>query len=95
LWTKGLNAKDIHKEMFLVYGGKCLSREAIHNWFEKFTQGRQKVADDSRQCRAVEIATEATARQVEELIRADKRITIASVINCTRVFPWFSLQHNA
>jgi hypothetical protein len=24
LWAKGLNAKDIHKEMFPVYGGKCL-----------------------------------------------------------------------
>jgi hypothetical protein len=23
LWAKGLNAKDIHKEMFPVYGGKC------------------------------------------------------------------------
>jgi hypothetical protein len=32
LWAKGLNAKDIHKEMFLVYGGKCLSRKAVHNW---------------------------------------------------------------
>jgi hypothetical protein len=32
LWAKGLNAKDIHKEMFSVYGGKCLSRKAVHNW---------------------------------------------------------------
>jgi hypothetical protein len=24
LWAKGLNAKDIHKEMFPVYGRKCL-----------------------------------------------------------------------
>jgi hypothetical protein len=24
--AKGLNAKDIHKEMFSVYGGKYLSR---------------------------------------------------------------------
>jgi hypothetical protein len=30
-----LNAKDINKEMFPVYGGKCLSRKAIHNWVEK------------------------------------------------------------
>jgi hypothetical protein len=28
LWAKGLNAKDIHKEMFPVHGGKCLSRKA-------------------------------------------------------------------
>jgi hypothetical protein len=31
LWAKGLNAKDILKEMFPVYGGKCLSCKAIHN----------------------------------------------------------------
>jgi hypothetical protein len=32
LWAKGLNAKDINKEMFPVYGGKCLSLKAVHNW---------------------------------------------------------------
>jgi hypothetical protein len=35
LWAKGLNAKNIHKAMFSVYGGKCLSRKAVHNWVEK------------------------------------------------------------
>jgi hypothetical protein len=29
LWAKGLNAKDIHKEVFSVYAGKCLSRKAV------------------------------------------------------------------
>jgi hypothetical protein len=32
LWAKGLNAKDIHKEMFPIYCGKCLSRKAVHSW---------------------------------------------------------------
>jgi hypothetical protein len=32
VWAKELNAKDIHKEMFPVYGGKCLSHKAVHNW---------------------------------------------------------------
>jgi hypothetical protein len=32
LWAEGLNAKDIDKEMFSVYGGKCLARKAVHNW---------------------------------------------------------------
>jgi hypothetical protein len=48
LWAKGLNAKDIHKEMFPVYGGKCLSCKAVHNWIEKFSKERSKVADDGR-----------------------------------------------
>jgi hypothetical protein len=29
LWAKGLNAKDIFKEFFSVYGGKCLSLKAF------------------------------------------------------------------
>jgi hypothetical protein len=32
---KRLNAKDIHKEMFPVYGGKFLSRKAVYNWVKK------------------------------------------------------------
>jgi hypothetical protein len=31
LWSKGLNANDIHKEMFSVYGGECLSSKVVHN----------------------------------------------------------------
>jgi hypothetical protein len=48
LWAKGLNAKDIHKEIFPVYGGKCLSCKVVHYWVEKFSQGRSKVPDDAR-----------------------------------------------
>jgi hypothetical protein len=48
LWADGLNAKDIHKEMFPVYDGKCLLCKAFHNWVEIFSQGRSTVADQVR-----------------------------------------------
>jgi hypothetical protein len=48
LWAERLNAKDTHKEMFPIYGVKCLSRKAVHNWVEKFSEGRSKVSDDAR-----------------------------------------------
>jgi hypothetical protein len=48
LWAKGLTAKNIYKEMFPVYCGKCLPRTAVHNWVEKFSQGGSRVADDAR-----------------------------------------------
>jgi hypothetical protein len=79
LCVKGLDAKDIHNEIFSAYGGKCLSRKAVQNWVDKFSQGCAKVADDARRGLPVEIATEATVQLVEELIRADRRITIDSV----------------
>jgi hypothetical protein len=59
LWAKELSIKDIHKEMFHVYGGKCLLCKAVHNWVEKFYQGHSKFADDGLPGRPVEIATEA------------------------------------
>jgi hypothetical protein len=65
--------------MFPVYGGKYLSRKAVHNWVEKLSQGRSKVAVDSRPGRPVQIAQEAIVQQVEVLIRADRRITIDRV----------------
>jgi hypothetical protein len=67
------------KKKFPVYGGKCLSREAAHNWVEKFSQRLSKVADDARSSRPVETQTEATVQRVEESIPADRRITIHSV----------------
>jgi hypothetical protein len=42
LWEKGLNAKDFHKEKFPVYSGKYLWLKAVHNWIDKFSQGRSK-----------------------------------------------------
>jgi hypothetical protein len=62
-----------------VHGGKCLSRKAVHDWVEKFSQGRSKVADDDWPGCSVEITSEATVQQVEELIRGDRRIPIDSV----------------
>jgi cell division FtsZ-interacting protein ZapD len=43
--------------MFSVYGGKCLSCTAVHNWIEKFSQGRSKVANHARTDRTVQNAT--------------------------------------
>jgi transposase len=79
LWANGHNEKDIHKEIFPIYGGKCLSRKAVHNWVENFSQGQSKDVDDTRPGRLVEIATETTVQRVEELSRADRKITIDSV----------------
>jgi hypothetical protein len=39
LREKGLNSKDIYKEIFPVYGGKCLSRKEDRNWVEKRGKG--------------------------------------------------------
>jgi hypothetical protein len=54
--------------MFPVYGGRCLSRKAVHNWVEKFSQGRLKVADD-------ETEVSKWLRQVKRLLCCGFRCT--------------------
>jgi ribulose 1,5-bisphosphate synthetase/thiazole synthase len=43
LLAKGLSAKDIHTEMFPVYGGKCLSRKAVPNRVENVSLMTKKL----------------------------------------------------
>jgi len=48
LWAKGMAAKDIYKEMLPMYGEHCLSRQAVHNWVQKFSEGRTSIEDKHR-----------------------------------------------
>ena len=48
LWAKGMAAKDIHKEMLPMYGEHCLSRQAVRNWVQKFSEGRTSIEDEHR-----------------------------------------------
>jgi hypothetical protein len=49
LWAKGLNAKDIHKEVLLVISRKCVSRKAVHNWVANVSLLTKKF---KRKCRS-------------------------------------------
>jgi len=60
---KNMEVKDIHKEMLPMYGEHCLSRQAINNWVQKFSEGRTSIEDEHRAGRPVEIATPETFRQ--------------------------------
>jgi len=46
-----------------MYGEHCLSRQAIHNWVQNFSEGRTSIKDEHRAGRPVEIATPETFRQ--------------------------------
>ena len=60
LWAKKMEAKDIHKEMLPMYGEHCLSHQAVHNWVQKFSEGRTSIKDEHRGSRPVETATPET-----------------------------------
>ena len=67
---KKMEAKDIHKEMLPMYGEHCLSRQA------KFSEGLTSIEDEHRAGRPVEIATPETSQRVEDIIQAERRVTV-------------------
>jgi len=85
----GGEAKDIHKEMLPMYSELCLSRQAVHNWVQKFSEGRTSIEDKRRVGRPVEIATSETLQHVEDIIRAERRVTIdavATAVGCSQAY---------
>ena len=48
LWAKDMAAKDTNKEMLPMYGEHCLSRQAVHNWVQTFSEGRTSIEDEHR-----------------------------------------------
>ena len=51
-------------------GEHCLSRQAVHNWVQKFLEGRTSIEDEHRPGRPVEIATPETLQQPKEFYAA-------------------------
>ena len=84
---KKMEAKDIYKEMLPMYGEHCLSSQAVHNWVQKFSEGWTSIEDEHRAGRPVEIATPETLQRVEDIIPAERRVTVdavATAIGCSR-----------
>jgi hypothetical protein len=65
--------------MFPVYGGKCLSLKAVHNWVEKFSQGLSKVAYDARP------GAEVAETTVKRLLCCGFETLVKRWDNCVRV----------
>ena len=40
-----MEAKDIHKEILPMYCEHCLSRQAVLNWVQKFSEGRTNIEE--------------------------------------------------
>lgn len=57
------HCNDIYNYMLPVYVENCLSRKAVYNWVNQFSQGRASIADEVRP--GCPVATDASAHRVE------------------------------
>ena len=57
LWEKDMATQDNHKKMLPMYGEHYLSRQAVHNWVQKFSEGRTNIEHEHRVRRTFPTAT--------------------------------------
>jgi hypothetical protein len=92
LWSKGLNAKHIHKEILRVYGGVCR--------LNQFTAGSRNSLKDIQKSQMMPNQVPLLRMQQKQLcsrwmsqfeLTEDNDRQCSS---CTWAFPWFSIQHD-
>jgi hypothetical protein len=70
LCAKGLNEKGINKEMFPVYGGKCLSLKVVYDWVaivSLMTKRLERLTQQSKECCAAGFDGTSVSMLVEDM----------------------------
>ncbi|GFR31073.1 histone-lysine N-methyltransferase SETMAR [Trichonephila clavata] len=72
-------ARGIHNRLVEVYGPGVMSKQMMRRWCRTFSDGRQLVEDIPRAGRTRTATTDANVGKVDDMIRANRRITIDEV----------------
>jgi len=55
-----------------VYGDDCLSRSRVHEWFQRFQNGREDINDDEHVGQPKSVITENSIETVREFIKISR-----------------------
>jgi hypothetical protein len=78
LSTENITPVEIHRLLQAVYGEDTFNRTTVNRWAIKFREcepGRDNIADQPRGGRPVPVTDDKHQKQVDELIKHDRRIT--------------------
>jgi len=78
LGAENATPAEIHRRLQAVYGENTVNRTTVNRWAIKFREcepGRANTVDQPRNGRPVSVTDDKHQKQVDELIRHDRRIT--------------------
>jgi hypothetical protein len=64
-----------------VYGDDAVSSKAVYNWRERFRGGAESTEDEQRSGRRSTSTTDENVSKINEMIRANRRLTIREIPN--------------
>ena len=75
----GKTATEILKMLRDVYEDSSMSRTRVFERHKRFVEGREDVEDDAKSGRPCTSTTDTNIEKVRQLVRSDRRLTIASL----------------
>ena len=75
----GKTGAETYKMLQATFGESCLSRSKTFEWYSSFKSGHRSFEDDPRPGRLSTSHTQVTVARVQEIICADRRLTIREV----------------
>ena len=78
LSAENVTPAEIHRRLQAVYGENTVNRNTVNCWTIKFREcepGRANIVDQPRSGRPVSVTDDKHEKQVDELIKYDRRIT--------------------
>ncbi|GFR27100.1 histone-lysine N-methyltransferase SETMAR [Trichonephila clavata] len=78
-WARGESGTEIHNRLVEVYGPGVMSKQMVRRWCRTISDGRQQVEDILKAGRTRTATTDANVGKVDDMIRANRRITIDEV----------------
>jgi hypothetical protein len=81
----GKTGAETYEMPQVAFGETCLSRSKTFEWYSGFKSGRQSFEDDPHPGRPSTPHTKETVARVQEIIRADRRLTIRVVAEEVRI----------
>ena len=76
LFSKGVKPIQIHHQMRIQYGDRCMSRIQVYEWTEKFKNSVTGVEDSPRRGPAFKAVMEDNIAAMEKVIWENRRVTV-------------------
>ena len=62
-----------------VYRDNAMKKTAVYKWVNRFSEGRESVADEERSGRPATCRTEENIANVRQIVRENRRLTVRSI----------------
>lgn len=74
-YKSGDNAAETYRKLRKAYGGGCLSKSTVYDWFKRFQSGRESLEDDPRSGRPSTSKNDENADRIREYLSKGRRVT--------------------